>query len=152
MITGKSIVSEARSWLGTPYHHQASVFKVGCDCLGLIRGVYLSLYGTEPETPPAYSSSWGEYDKEELMMNAATRHLILRNVAPDKEVLPEKLQTWEIGDVLFFRARIGAVAKHCGIVSEKDLMIHSYSGIGVVETNIGIWSLRVAGVFSFPNI
>lgn len=27
---------EARSWVGTPYHHQARVKRVGCDCIGLI--------------------------------------------------------------------------------------------------------------------
>ena len=36
--------AEARAaairWLGTPYHHQASVRGAGCDCLGLIRGIY----------------------------------------------------------------------------------------------------------------
>jgi cell wall-associated NlpC family hydrolase len=34
------IVEEARSWLGTPYHHQAALKGVGCDCIGLLRGVY----------------------------------------------------------------------------------------------------------------
>lgn len=39
MVTRKAIVNAARSWLGTPYHHQASLRGVGCDCLGLIRGL-----------------------------------------------------------------------------------------------------------------
>ncbi|MBN9249774.1 MAG: hypothetical protein J0I86_04210, partial [Mesorhizobium sp.] len=45
------IVAEALSWLGTPYRHQASSKGVGCDCLGLIRGVWRSLYGNELEVP-----------------------------------------------------------------------------------------------------
>ena len=44
------IVATARSWLGTPYHHQASLRGVGCDCLGLVRGVWRELYGDEPCT------------------------------------------------------------------------------------------------------
>ena len=34
------IVRLARSWIGTPYHHQASVRGVGTDCIGLVRGVW----------------------------------------------------------------------------------------------------------------
>lgn len=34
------IINLTRSWIGTPYHHQESVKQVGCDCLGLVRGVY----------------------------------------------------------------------------------------------------------------
>jgi NlpC/P60 family putative phage cell wall peptidase len=49
------VLSEARAWLGTPYRHQASVKGQGADCLGLIRGIYRSLYSQEPEPLPAYS-------------------------------------------------------------------------------------------------
>ena len=28
------VIATARSWLGTPYHDQASLRGVGCDCLG----------------------------------------------------------------------------------------------------------------------
>ena len=45
-------VAAARLWTGTPYHHQASLRGVGCDCLGLVRGVWRDLYGAEPETVP----------------------------------------------------------------------------------------------------
>jgi hypothetical protein len=33
-------LTAARSWLGTPYRHQASVKAQGADCLGLVRGVW----------------------------------------------------------------------------------------------------------------
>ena len=35
-----AIVAEAHRWIGTPYRHQASLRGVGCDCLGLLRGVW----------------------------------------------------------------------------------------------------------------
>ena len=34
------VLAEARSWLGTPYRHQGGRKGVGCDCLGLVRGVW----------------------------------------------------------------------------------------------------------------
>ena len=46
---GTALVAEARRWLGTPYRHQASpCAAVGCDCLGLIRGVWLAVIGETP--------------------------------------------------------------------------------------------------------
>ncbi|MFD0934795.1 peptidase P60, partial [Methylobacterium trifolii] len=42
-LTGADVVAQARLWLGTPYRHQASLAGVGCDCLGLLRGVWRGL-------------------------------------------------------------------------------------------------------------
>jgi NlpC/P60 family putative phage cell wall peptidase len=152
LVTPTLVVATARKWLGTPYHHQSAVRGAGCDCLGLVRGVYAELYGVTPEEPPAYTMTWGEYGKEELMLEAARRHLMEVSVSEDGHTLALDEQRWLTGDVLLFRARIGAVAKHCCIVSGEDTMIHSYSGIGVAETSIGIWKSRAAGVFKFPGI
>lgn len=44
----KKIISEAKTWLGTDFHHQRRV-KIsinhcgGCDCIGLIIGVATAL-------------------------------------------------------------------------------------------------------------
>ncbi len=35
-----ALVTAARGWIGTPYIHQASLKDIGCDCLGLLRGVW----------------------------------------------------------------------------------------------------------------
>lgn len=50
----RAVVAEAMDWIGTPYRHQASRKGVGCDCLGLVRGVWRALYGREPEAPGPY--------------------------------------------------------------------------------------------------
>jgi len=57
MVTREAIVAAARSFIRTPYHHQASCKKAGCDCLGLIRGVWRDVYGPEPEAPGQYHRS-----------------------------------------------------------------------------------------------
>ncbi|MEP3049668.1 MAG: hypothetical protein ABJL55_17590 [Roseibium sp.] len=59
-VVRQAVLNEARSWLGTPYQHQASLKGCGCDCLGLLRGIWRALYGDEPETAPDYSSDWAE--------------------------------------------------------------------------------------------
>ncbi|MDX3810210.1 MAG: peptidase P60, partial [Bosea sp. (in: a-proteobacteria)] len=69
------IVAAAREWLGTPYHHQASLRGVGCDCLGLVRGLWREFHGQEPEALPPYSPNWAESLGQETLALAALRHL-----------------------------------------------------------------------------
>lgn len=135
------IMAEARSWIGTPYRHQGSAKGIGCDCLGLVRGVWREIYGAEVEVPPAYSSDWAETTGEETLLNAASRHLQAR---PIGEVRPS--------DVLIFRWRPYLPAKHCGIATDPGRMVHAYQAAGAVAEGFvaSAWRQRLAGVFSFP--
>src|SRR5688572_27964758 len=74
--TRTRIVAEARAFIGTPYRHQASLRGVGCDCLGLVRGVWRALHGGEPEATPAYTRDWAEASGIESLAEAARRHLV----------------------------------------------------------------------------
>jgi NlpC/P60 family putative phage cell wall peptidase len=136
----KFVVAAARGWLGTPYHDQASVRGVGCDCLGLVRGVWRELYGSEPLPIPPYSRDWGETGMREPLAEAARRLML---PATDSEP----------GALLLFRMRTGAVTKHCGIVTASDRFIHAYERSGVVEVPLdAAWRRRVAFIFLFPNL
>lgn len=35
-VTREQLIAEARTWIGTPFHHQGRVRRVGVDCIGLI--------------------------------------------------------------------------------------------------------------------
>ena len=72
-VSADQIVQSAREWIGTPYRHQASVRGAGADCLGLVRGVWRTLYGREPEIVPAYSYDWSEVQGKERLWAAAAR-------------------------------------------------------------------------------
>jgi NlpC/P60 family putative phage cell wall peptidase len=102
--------------------HQASLKGVGCDCLGLLRGVWRALYDMEPEPLPAYAADWAEANGEERLAAAARRHLI--------EIDSSEAAS---GDVLLFRWRPHLPAKHAAIVSGDDRMIHAYDGAAVAE-------------------
>jgi len=135
------IVAEARSWIGTPYQHQASVRGAGCDCLGLVRGVWRAVVGAEPERPPGYTPDWAEALGEETLLAAARRHLTEIGLGEAKE-----------GDVLLFRMGLGAPAKHAAIVSGPGRIIHAYWGRAICETRLGAWwERRIAASFSFPQ-
>jgi NlpC/P60 family putative phage cell wall peptidase len=103
------VVTIARTWIGTPYLHQASVKGAGADCLGLLRGVWRELYGTEPEIVPPYSPDWAEAAGDEVLHHALSRHL--------REIPRDALAP---GDVALFRMVRRGPAKHCGIIALKQ--------------------------------
>jgi NlpC/P60 family putative phage cell wall peptidase len=143
----QDIVIAARGWLGTPYQHQASLAHVGCDCLGLLRGVWREVMGQEPEIAPPYAPEWAESrDPEgpepEPLLAAAARHL-----------LPVQLADMQPGDVLLFRWRAHLPAKHLAILTAPGTMIHAHDGASVAEVALSGWWLRhLAAVFRFPEI
>ncbi|WP_245513904.1 NlpC/P60 family protein [Antarcticimicrobium luteum] len=136
-------MASARGWIGTPYRHQAATRGAGADCLGLVRGVWRELCGAEPVTVPAYTMDWSEPQGEERLWAAARCHLI--------EVCGPPVA----GDVLLFRMRAGAVAKHLGILAEAGSaasFVHAYAGRGVVESPLSApWARRVVARFAFPK-
>lgn len=140
MSAGAVAVAVARGWLGTPYHHQAARRGAGCDCLGLVRGVYAELYGCTTEEPPPYSADWAEAATRETMLEAARRHLV--------EIAPAETGA---GDVVIFRLRAGAMAKHAAILTGADRMIHAQEGCGVCEVSLSPWWWRrIVAAFSWP--
>jgi NlpC/P60 family putative phage cell wall peptidase len=133
------IVEAARGWLGTPYRHQASLKGVGCDCLGLVRGVWREVMGPEPELPPAYARDWAEAGGAETLLAAAARHL---------ETIAAK--DARSGDVLAFRWRAHLPAAHLAIVAGEARMIHAQPRASVCEVAIGAWWQRhLAAAFRF---
>ena len=101
-MDGAKVVCIAHTWLGTPYVHQASLKGVGSDCLGLVRGVWREVEGSEPQPVPSYSSTWSELDGAETLLRAAKRHFV--------EVEPSAAGA---GDVLIFRLRSRSACKTC---------------------------------------
>jgi NlpC/P60 family putative phage cell wall peptidase len=141
-IDREAIVAEARDWIRTPYRHQASLKGVGCDCLGLVRGVWRAVIGEEPERAPAYAPDWAEAGGMEALAEAAARHLI----AIDRS-------TFRNGDVLLFRWRNNLAAKHAAIVTASDKIVHAHDGAAVAEVALAPWwRRRIAYAFRFPGV
>lgn len=138
------IVAEARCWIGTPYVHQASCRGAGADCLGLIRGIWREIYGDEPCHVPPYTADWAEVSRQEELWQAASRWLIQKS-----------LNMAAPGDVVLFRIREHAVAKHLGVqttIGHYPSFIHAYSGHHVRDTALTVpWERRIAARFSFPE-
>ena len=137
----KLVIAMARSWLGTPYHDQASLQGVGCDCLGLARGVWREVVGPEPFPIPAYSRDWGETGPHEVLAEGARRmmpEIALSDIGP--------------GTLVLFRMKPRAIAKHVGILTRSDSFLHAYERLGVIEEPLTpIWRRRIAFAFLFPR-
>jgi NlpC/P60 family putative phage cell wall peptidase len=139
---GDRVVALARRWIGTPYRHQGSLKGVGCDCLGLVRGVYMEVTGTAAAAPPPYHPDWAERSGVDRLMDAARAHC------------GEPFQSDEMrpGDIVLFRWRAGVAAKHAGILSGPDHFIHAYEPAGVIESAlVPSWRRRIAAVHRIPD-
>ena len=137
-----AILEECRSWIGTPYRHQGSRKGVGCDCLGLVMGVWHAVYGSQPEQPGPYAPDWAEAGGQDRLLSAACRHC-----------RQKERDAMSAGDLLLFRWRPHLPAKHAGILIEPGRFIHAYQGNAVtVSALVPQWRNRLAGVFAFPDI
>lgn len=137
-----AVVQLARNWIGTPYLHQASVKGAGCDCLGLLRGIWRELGQADPAALPDYPPDWGQIGPREVLLDGLSAVLI-------------PAQQEQVGDVLVFRMREGAIAKHLGILARNGAeasFIHAYERHGVIESPLSApWRRKIAARFRFPN-
>jgi NlpC/P60 family putative phage cell wall peptidase len=140
--TRARIVAAARDWIGTPYHHQASLKNVGTDCLGLLRGLWVEIYGSQAERPPAYSPDWAEARGTEELIAGAGRHLL---AVAQSDARP--------GDVIVFRMKPNTPAKHVGLLASETTFIHAMEGVSVSEVQLNSWwRRRIAATFRFPGV
>jgi NlpC/P60 family putative phage cell wall peptidase len=138
-MTEDDVVAAARLWLGTPYRHRASTLGAGCDCLGLLRGVWRSLYGDEPVAVPPYRADWRD-GNDGALLQAAERFLVAESGAV------------EAGQIVLFRLGGLYEARHCGIMVSPERFIHAQEHLGVVEANMTPgWARRVSARFRFPD-
>ena len=139
-MNGDQVVEAARLWLGTLYRHRASTLGAGCDCLGLLRGVWRALYGHEPVAVPAYRADRRGDDHPEALREAAERFLLV-------EAGPV-----EAGQVVLFKLGGLREPRHCGIMVSPTRFIHAQEHLGVVEANLTPgWARRVSGRYRLPD-
>lgn len=127
--------------------HGASVKAIGADCLGLVRGVWRDVYGSEPETVPTYAPDWTAGGADTLRA-AADRWL-----TPCADPAP--------GCVVLMKIGRSGLADHCGVLASAPdgtaTLIHacnqrSFASHGVMETLFsGVWARRVVGVWAWPQ-
>ena len=135
------VVNAARGWLGTRWHHQASLRGVGADCIGLIVGVARELGIPEAAQFDASQEirGYGRQPDPEMLLRACDELL-----APCEHPVA--------GDILLFR--FASEPQHFGIMSASDYFIHAYAqGRKVVENRINdMWRARIVGAYAYRGI
>lgn len=114
------VCAEARTWLGTKYHHHGRVKGAGVDCAQILCAVYEAC-GVVPHIDPGwYARDWHMHRSEEVY---AQWMALYCNPLPCREALLP-------GDAVLFR--FGRCYSHGAILLEDGNLIHSYIGRGVV--------------------
>lgn len=138
MITREQIVAEARTWIDTPFHHQARLKGVGVDCAGVPVGVARDLGLTYADVAGyARVPAKGQF---RAVIASVCDQINLYDVLP--------------GDLMSFAFRFEE--QHVAIVSQIDpiRLIHAWEDIGkVVENDLdAVWMRRLRGCWRFKEL
>lgn len=123
MITRYAIIEEAKSWIGTPYHHMACCKKAGCDCATFLCGVYTAVSDIPMPTIEFYPEDWHCHQNEPRYLNKLLEYcngIYGHAAAP----LP--------GDIVMVRIGFARTHNHGAIILDWPIVIHCMKGPGVV--------------------
>lgn len=142
---GEAIVAEARSWIGTPFHWEASVKGVGCDCKGLLAGV-------------ARACGRGEGDSIEALLGGYSRRIdgaALRAGLARLFLPVQPRADWHPGDILQLAVGATRAPVHLALYAGAGTMIHTYSKgpAAVIEVPLGqVWRAAVVSAWRWKSL
>lgn len=123
------VLAEARTWLGTPYHHHGRIKGVGVDCAQYLACVFENA-GLVPEVVTGfYPTDWHLHRSAEMFVAWLERYA---------DPLPVGT-TPQPADVALFR--YGRTFSHGAIMTGPARCLHSYIGQGVIETPLDEYPL-----------
>ena len=143
--TNQEIVSEARKWLGTPFHYQGRIRGIGCDCLGLVVGVASAL--------GIHSKQGGKLASYDVQDYDHTRDQMLLHESVEKHLV--RTAKLEIGSIVVIKCE--GNPQHIGIIGDypygKFSLIHAcMKSDKVVEHRVMKKMLeQIKGIYSFYN-
>ena len=123
-------VAEARSWIGTPYHHMGDgeqregrqLKGVGIDCAQILIEVFSAIGVIK-------WFSTGKYGRDWMMHNGEERYLsFIRPYAEEYDWQKEP-----IGDGDIVAWRFGRSFSHGGIVTQWPRVVHAYAPFNMVD-------------------
>lgn len=125
----EAVIAEARSWIDTPFVHQAECKGAGVDCAHIINAVY-STCGLMPWYQfPVYGKDWFRHAENEEKYIVEIAKLYFDEIR-ESECLP--------GDWLV--VRLGRAYAHCAIITEVRNNLPS-KGINAWPTHEKVWEV-----------
>jgi cell wall-associated NlpC family hydrolase len=114
------VVDEARTWIGTPFHHAQALRGVGVDCAHLLVAVYSAAGLVHPPMITHYAADWFLHERAERLLEILADHCVPVIGRPGP------------GDIAVFR--FGRAISHAAIVQDFPHIIHAERTVGrVVE-------------------
>ena len=132
MITGAMVVAEAMSWIGTPWHRNASLKGVGADCVGVVAGTALAL-----GLPVRYRNDYPQVPDGSLLRELSAQCTAIGALEP--------------GAVLLMT--FTAVPHHVGIYTGEGI-VHAYAQVRrcVFSPWEDYWRAKVRRIFRLPGV
>lgn len=113
----QKIIAEARTWLGTPWHHAGKIKGAGVDCGQILIEVYANCGFIARPNVDDYPRDWALHRDQERYLAVVERYCHAVDV-PD------------LGDIVVYKN--GRSFSHGGIVVDWPLIIHAHVEQGVV--------------------
>lgn len=131
------VVSEARSWIGTPYHLNAQIKKVGVDCGTFLAAIFEGAGLIEHADLGSFKPDFHLHRSDEVYRAGLEKYCSPVTCEPQP------------GDILLYR--FGRIASHGAVVTEWPRLIHAAAGVGVVGTSAYDTALvgRLVATYSF---
>ncbi len=120
-FTRAALIAEARTWIGTPWHHQAAVKGAGCDCIGFVRGVAEPFIGAITQ-PMNYAATWPLYRAEERLRDEMAAH------AGEIDISMDGKGAWR--DNVF-------VERLWRSIKYEEVYLHAYKTVSETRAGIG---------------
>lgn len=148
-VKRSAIVAEARAWLDTRWRHQAGTKGVGCDCVGLLRGVGINtgIVPADWQSIPGVSQFLG-YGRTPFKGTLERGCEMFLTRITEQEAGP--------GDVVVMK--FGGEGHHMAILADYYLgglsLIHAYaSARKVTESRLDDQlRARISGWYRFPGV
>jgi cell wall-associated NlpC family hydrolase len=128
------VIAEAKTWIGTNWHHQGRIKGAGVDCGMFLLEVYERAGIIGHVIPPPYPADWHMHRNEEKYLAFVEKFCVQVD-----EPKPADIVTY----------RIGRCISHAAIVIKWPLIIHSVIGQGVVmdDAIANVWFAEHQGHF-----
>ena len=116
----EAIVSEAMTWLETPFHHAARLKGCGVDCANLLVGVFAAVGLVPSVALDAYPMDWHIHNDEPIFLQTLARYA---------DQVPDGAPA-QPGDIAMFK--YGRHAAHGAIVTAWPQIVHAWKDVGRV--------------------
>jgi cell wall-associated NlpC family hydrolase len=116
--TREAVLQEARTWIGTPFRHQAMVKQAGVGCGTFLIGVYGACGFPVPKV-----DELGHFSKDWHFHKDQERYLAILQKFTKEVGAPQ------VADIILFR--MGRAFSHSGIIVEWPKIIHANCAMGV---------------------